>query len=179
MAPISTRAKPVRAWAVSTRTKSASIFVSSRGRPVRLLTMPTREGIDNDDEFLGFQDPSIKVASERSETPVFVVRRPASFANQPFENSRLLIQQVDDDVELLMDGCGAGAQGRQARMRRAVTSVIVGVVMVQEPGRGRVGRKMRHHEHLGQLQRAVIRSSGVLFRDAFTIAATAKCNEST
>ncbi len=72
------------------------------------LATPASEGFDRDDEFLGFEDAAIQSPSENGQSPAFVIGRPNPLANQSFENSRLLVQEVDNQVELLIDGCCAG-----------------------------------------------------------------------
>ncbi len=48
------------------------------------LTMPALEGVDGDDEFLGFEDPSVELVGERSKPSAFIIGWPDPFADQTF-----------------------------------------------------------------------------------------------
>ena len=51
-------------------------------------------------------------------------------------------------------------------MRRAVSSLMIGLLIAREPGLGRISRKMRCYEHLDLERGSAVLSSGVFSQDA-------------
>ncbi len=116
--------------------------------------MPALNGIDGDNEFLGFKNPSVEFASECGEPPPFIIGLPDSFLNQAFEDSCLFIQQVYDEIELPMNSGSAGDDMKGG---------FIVDVWVVHAGQGRVGRRMRRSQHSSQGGRSAMCSSGGFF----------------
>ena len=86
------------------------------------LSVPASESVDGDDEFLGFQDPSVELFGESRKPSTLIVGWSDPLDDQALEDAGLFVQKVNDEVEFLLDGsrtgdnqkCGFVGDGRVA-----------------------------------------------------------------